>query len=215
MNVLATGGRARPDRPRPAPTAIMMSEKPDDCVLLLGIPATLEDFDSWRRGRRKSHFLETQCSSRVKFSNEIDGPLQQSLPMIVSLGCTVVTQVGSQEIRRAFEKRVVIVFSHWTSEGIELADGLMDISVFRECVPADYCGTVDLCACHPWGLADAIKGKAPNCLVHLVLDSITPSFWIEIIRLALVTINRYQMSYSQALGLVIQDVVKKGLRNAG
>jgi hypothetical protein len=186
------------------------THRPSDCVLLVGMPVSLSDYDDFKAGEFESDFLATWGSTRSKFFNEVCAPVHGALRDIRKYGSHVILRADEQSLRSAFQRDVVIVFSHWTKEGIELAQRMMPPEEFCAAIPERYRGVIDLCACNPENLVIGIKRRAPEATVKHSFVETTPEIWIEITRITLQALSRHELSYTKALDLVLRQIGRAG-----
>jgi hypothetical protein len=169
----------------------------------------MESFDRFRSGETASDFLARCCTSRSKFFNEVVEPLAYALPQIKRYGCLIVPKATTADIQRAFEKDVVIIFSHWAAQHLEVNGTLVGDETICDLVPAHYSGIIDICACQPDDhLVVGIKKKSPGATVKCTLTKITPAYWIEIIQLTLHLLHKHRLNYREASQLVIRQLFR-------
>lgn len=185
-------------------------QKPLDCTLIVGIPVLMEDFDRFKVGRINSDFLASSCTSRLKFFNEISLPVVSTLRKIKKYNCEILIRPRNQDVLSAFKKKVVIIFSHYNGELLELNGTLLSDKDFCRLVPPDYDGIIDLCACQPNAhLVVSLKQHVPRARIKHTIACITPAIWIEVIRLTIKHIAEYRLNYLEATNLVLQQILKK------
>ncbi|HUC81042.1 MAG TPA: hypothetical protein VMR70_09005 [Flavisolibacter sp.] len=188
----------------------MSTHEPQDCTLLIGIPSKMKDYDLYKEGLLESDFLKRCCSNRLKFFNEVVEPVQQALPNIKKYGCHVVQTVREEDFVQAFDKKVVIVFSHWDQNNLEVNGRMIPDNLFCQYIPTGYSGIIDICACQPEDhLVVCIKNRAPAATIKCTLTKITPAFWIEIIELTLLLLRRYKLNYREASMQVITQIFNR------
>jgi hypothetical protein len=184
-------------------------DKPEDCTLLIGIPISLQDYDQYKSGELQSDFLTRCCTTRVKFYNEVCEPVANSLGKITKYGCKICPKVSEYDIKNAFEKRVVIIFSHWDNKTLEVNGQMVPDASICNLIPKNFNGIIDVCACQPEDhFTVALKNQAPAATVKCTLTKITPAFWIEIIQLTLYLLRRYNIDYREASTLVLKQIFK-------
>ena len=185
---------------------LLTTHRPRDCALLVGIPVTMEDYRAYEGGALESDFLRQSGMTTAGFLSAVCEPVGESLERIRCYGASVATRVDEGKIADAFRRDVVVLLSHWSGDRIEVYGGMLPAAAFAARIPEDYAGVVDLCACHPEGLADAILARCPGATVKYTLVSTTASIWSEVVRLTLLLLRRHRMSYVEALQTVLSAV---------
>src|SRR5437660_4940776 len=141
---------------------------PKDCLLSFGIPTSREEFFEAKQNPNNRDFAVNHYASWAKYYSDIVGPLDLVEPAIRSIGVRTIHRLTLSEFRRLlFEDRVrvLIVFSHWSDESVEFAEGLHKVSEVIESIPKDYSGILDLGICHPECLYLGVLSSREGCLL--------------------------------------------------
>ena len=185
--------------------------KPADCAIAFGIPTSREAF-----------IVRRQRAAGDSFAGRLDWVRYERLVIRVyrdtlgqlerrkDFGLTVVHRATSQDLGRLFAStlRVVVLFSHWAGDEVELFDGFQGTDAVVARVPKDYSGLVDLCVCHPRGLPAAIKARAPGCRVRYTEGTHTASIWLafymQLFRLLWERERTYGQAFLEAMDHMLQ-----------
>lgn len=173
--------------------------KPKDCVIGIGLPLTQKGFFEDQKNLNKD-FVRNCCSTWTKYNHEIVNETNRVFPVLTDWGLKIKYELVSSEIRQLFDnKLVVIIFSHWKEDCIELYDGLIKIKDLVDQIPTNWNGIIDLCICHPKALVDLIDKERPKCLTRYSNRQATPAFWINFYLLLFKILNDNNKSYLLAL----------------
>jgi len=184
---------------------------PGNCSLLGGVPVSMEDYSKLCAGEIQSDFLQNCCHGRMKFYNEICIPVNNIIPKIKKLGCSVILNAREEDIQNVFSRfEVIILFSHWRDDHIEFNGRLIHNEELCSYIPSDFAGVIDLCACQPQdGLVVAIKQRAPACSIRCSLVQVTADLQLEIVNLSLGLVSKFKIGYLEATSLILQQIFKK------
>lgn len=148
-----------------------------------GIPTTERRFrDSLVNGcgpRRR--FVERFDGLLGPYVNEVIAPCQRFTSYFARLGVRVVhdlTLAGYSDLFRGDAVRVVILFSHFEDDAIELSDGFADAAAIVGATPEDFAGLLDLNVCHPRLLMPVLRQSRPRCDFRWVDTEMTPAVWL-------------------------------------
>lgn len=117
-----------------------------------------------------------------------------------------------------FDRRVVIVFAHkievpgFADGTIELWDGPASPAVLVNGTPIEFCGVVDLSVCNAYALSEAIERGRENCASPYLPYDAHPVVWSEIYRSVLQALERFEMSYLEALEKVLSEYRRQSAR---
>jgi hypothetical protein len=146
----------------------------------------------------------------MKFYNEVSYPVNKFLQKITKYNCQTFLKITELDINLAFKKPVVIIFSHWDSNCIEMNGLMFDDIAFCKLIPENFSGIIDICACQPKDhLVVSVKNRSPEATVKCTLTKITPAIWIEIICLTLYLLHKHKLNYREASELVLKQILKK------
>lgn len=177
--------------------------RPEDCALGFGIPTTEDAFLKARRDPRRE-FARKFCALG-QYRAKILRPVELNRPRLIALGAHVVEGMTSDAFGSLFGAgfNVVILFSHWKANGVELADGLIAIPELVDRVPADFVGVVDLCVCHPEKFTTALRAERPRCLVRYTEKPATPALWLSFYFFLFHQLKHRSLTYLEALDTTI------------
>jgi hypothetical protein len=189
---------------------------------VVGVPLTETSFQAALQdpGREfvARHMMRYAYPYEAYF-NKIIKPANLVLSRLSELQITV-TRESYLEVLRSlfatpFKYDVIILFSHWREgnkqypAGIELIDGFASAEIVASMIPSSFSGVIDLSACHPKGLRDAIHEKAPNCVVGSVSTSITPHFWLYTYQELFERLRARPVPYMDAFEKLVHDMVRE------
>src|SRR5262249_45343759 len=103
---------------------------------------------------------------------------------------------------------VIILFSHWKGDAVELFDSFADPRAFLEQVPDEFSGLLDLCICHPDKLAETLNRHRQNCLVKRITTTATPCFWLYFYWALFRQLKDDDLTYLAALEKVVKMFIK-------
>jgi hypothetical protein len=105
---------------------------------------------------------------------------------------------------------VFILFSHWSDNCIEFADGLRKVADVASIIPVNYDKILDLCVCRSEPLVSAVRGTRPHCLVRYVAErAVIPRDWLLFFMVLFRYLSDRRVSYIQALEVVVQEFLSK------
>jgi hypothetical protein len=188
--------------------------KPEDCVLCFGIPTTGDEFlrklecsDSGFASlfsKKYGHGPQGLNGYRREFLED----LEEIEPVLVNLDLQVVHETQLQDLRRLLCESnydVVIVFSHWEKNAIELADGFAQTTVLLDQIPQSFSGIIDLCVCNPEPLTTELRLSHPNVLIRYSKGKAKPYFWLYFYRVLFEHLKQQNVTYLKA----VEDVVRE------
>lgn len=154
--------------------------KPSDCTLVFGIAASVEEYERQRLKPDRYDFMSVL--DKEGYCMAVLNDMDRLLPAIAQTGARIETGVSLQgfgSLLRDPSRSVVTLFSHWKEDSVQFADGLMKIQQFIEMVPFDFRGVLDLCVCHPVGLAARLRAERPHIgFIKYIDTSATVSLWL-------------------------------------
>jgi hypothetical protein len=157
--------------------------RPENCVVGFGIPTTeraFRDSSASARGPRQ-RFVERYDGMLGPYLNEVIVPCQRFTSRFARLGVRVVhdlTLAGYSALFRGDGVQVVILFSHFEDDAIELSDGFADVAAIVGATPDDFAGFLDLNVCHPCRLMPILRQSRPRCDFRWVDEQVTPALWL-------------------------------------
>lgn len=144
-----------------------------------------------------------------KYYHQFIRELEFIKPKLIDTGLKIKHNLTLVDFHQMFNTYcVVVLFSHWKDDTVEFYDGLKNISEIVEGIPSDFHGILDLCVCHPDGLALLIRKKKPNCLVRYIPKKATPLFWLNFYLVLFTYLKSIDLPYLKALEDVIFELLK-------
>jgi hypothetical protein len=139
--------------------------EPRDCVIAFGIPVSLAEYRrDIEAGAR--HDFAKRVSTRWRYYQwAVVRHSDKLLPIMRENGARVVTNLTLAGFGACLADRTCSVFilvSHWTTHGVEFADGLATVDDVLASIPDEFDGILDLCVCHPDALVSRIRAAKPE-----------------------------------------------------
>jgi len=189
--------------------------KPYNCTIAFGIPISCDEWcderknsikgDRFAKSRfTKKFFIPNQYKQQVvEPYNKTIGLVPKELELKVITGLTLdkYTQAISSEQRMVF-----ILFSHWDGENIEFFDEFYNSEKLAQQIPNKK--IIDICACRPENLAQAIKKTRSDCFVQRSDQELIPAYWLHYY----VTFFRYLRDEELTYLLAVEKTVEFMLR---
>ena len=176
--------------------------RPEDCVLVFGIPTTQQGFFRHLSESSRHDFVPSVCPAWPAYERIVE-QFEVALPRISSFGVSVRHDVTFRQFSDSFsDARVVILFSHWVNDAIEFDDGLYHIDRVVSGVPPSYCGVIDLCVCHPDALVMSLRRERDNCLIKRSRSKARVSFWLQFYQILFHTLQKGELAYGDAVTMV-------------
>jgi len=175
--------------------------KPSQCIFAIGLPTSRAAFERDRRSELKD-FVPKRLPSWLRYTHEIILPFRHYLPHYRKLGVQVVEEVDETTLRSLFSENshaVLILFSHFTDQHVELSDRMVSVTRFVELVPEGFDGIIDLCVCHPDGLPFRLRDERPASSIKFTHREATTAAWLAMYRVMFELLKRCEMSYAKGL----------------
>ena len=139
---------------------------PSECTILFAIPTDEETFREHARTPHRRDYVVNRVRSWPRYHYQFVRHFTQVERFLRSLGVTLRANAALTSLTSACSSsQVVIVFAHWTREGVELDDGVTTLDAFVEAVPNLFGGILDLCVCHPLPLVLKLRTDR-RCLIR-------------------------------------------------
>ena len=184
--------------------------KPENCVMAFGIPITKEDFLKDLKNPYKD-FARRFKGGWTQYYHQIVSNSDTILPEIRKYGAEIQT-IASDRFRNIFKENkydIIILFSHWQKDTIELYDKAVGITEIVQLIPYEFNGIIDLCVCHPEKLTIALRKERPNCLIRYAQNKATPFIWLYFYLFLFKQLQAKDVNYLEALELTIQKFLNK------
>lgn len=185
--------------------------KPINCVLAFGIPTSREGFVEWE-GRPEKDFVQGFLGGWPQYDHLVVSIFNSIEPVLREWKVTVIQDLTVAGLGSLFRNRfdVIILFSHWKGDAVELFDGFVDPCGFLKQVPEEFSGLIDLCVCHPCALTLALRRYRNKCLVKDITTKATPGFWLYFYLALFKLLKDEDLTYLAALERVVDMFIKKG-----
>lgn len=150
--------------------------------IAFGIPTTREEFFQ-SFSPPVSDYTRRWLGGWGQYRAQFVADLEMVTPDLERDGVAIVRKLRLPQLSGLFTKyRVVVLFSHWTSDGVEFFDGLASTERILSQIPPTYDGVFDLCVCHPIGLVQKLLNQRPPYFVKWVQHEATPHYWLYFYR---------------------------------
>ena len=209
--------------------------EPGRCALVFAIPTSREAFFSDVAAPEKEL---AKLHSWGQYYREVISVCERVVPAIKRSGVQVYKDGTAACLTELFEKERVaclVLFAHWMEPNkaveaeslspvqgqkrstlletaqdacIELSDGPVTINEFVQMVPGGFRGVIDLCVCHPAGLAEALAKSRPNCDVKHITKQATPRFWLFFYLALFKYLERKNTTYQAAVERIFDELRK-------
>jgi hypothetical protein len=150
--------------------------------IAFGIPTTREEFFQ-SFSPPVSDYTRHWLGGWGQYRTQFVADLETVTPDLKQAGVAIVRRLRLEELAGLFAKyRVVVLFSHWTADGIEFFDGMASTERILPQIPSTYDGVFDLCVCHPVGLVQKLLAQRPRYFVKYVQHEAAPHYWLYFYR---------------------------------
>lgn len=174
--------------------------KPASCALAFGIPTTQEGF---LRACENPHADFAKCflGGWAQYHAQFVVDVEVVEPVLRKWGVTILHDASLADFARivAGSFDVVILFSHWKDDAVELCDGLETISTLLDAVPPAFAGILDLCVCHPLALVTQLHLHRPACIVKYLPTEAAPHYWMYFYRTLFSQLRNRDLTYLTAI----------------
>lgn len=188
---------------------------PEHCVVAIGLPSTREGFI--RSAETSSEaYVHQYLGGWEQYSAQWLLPLQNFIGKCETFGATVLNEATFESMKSCFRHpglSAFVLMSHWGDSGIECADRFASIQQFVGMVPDKFEGVVDLCVCHPEGLASELLRERPNCLVRFTPKKVSPLWWLLYFEGLFRILSNGKLSYIQAYEQLNLELARKVMGN--
>jgi hypothetical protein len=179
----------------------MSNINPEKYAIVVSIPLTQQEFIEAHDDSVYRDLAQRQGISWPRYHKALTRPFEKVAPAFEKLGVTIMRSATLNNFHSVFRKpgvSTVILVSHWQQDTVEFFDGMKPIAEIADGIPTDFDGLLDLCVCHPLGLAKLIKELRPNCLVKLTNTEVKPVIWFQFYRCLFHFLAKEELSYLDA-----------------
>ena len=161
---------------------------PAACVIAYALPTSEQEFGE--KSRAGSDYVSAFAGGWPQYRATCD-LMRLSIDTCRRHRATVLERLTAAQLDSLFLFDTVILFAHSVDQdvcsgarsspgGIELWDRYVGDSEMVAAVPEGYQGTIDLCACHPIALVQALKAQRRSASVKYEPNLLLPGIWAEI-----------------------------------
>ena len=188
---------------------------PDECVVVFGIPTSKTGFVRHLGQRSRHDFVPNVCPAWPAYERLVE-QIELAIPRINSFGVDLRQDATlSQFAEVFFNKRVVILFTHWANDRVEFDDGLHRIDTVAAAVPETYDGVIDLCVCHPDELVMTLRRDRPACLIKRTRSKARVSFWLQFYQVLFRVLTDRHVTYSEAVAITATSLMGTEIDTVG
>jgi hypothetical protein len=192
-----------------------MSEimKPRACAVAFALPTSEADF-VWSEEQPYSDYAKRfKAGGWAQYQASCEH-LQRCIQGYLNIGVGLVHErLRLGDWGNLFQQyRVVILFAHsikpdapGNRQSVELWNCRASVDQLVNAIPAGFDGVIDLSACRPFDLAEAIERCRPNCSVYIVPHDVHPVIWAEIYSTIFRVLDRFELSYLEAVEKVVTE----------
>lgn len=169
-----------------------------DWTFVLGVPDTQSGFKRACANAEYCVFYENWPDYEQRFVRLVKkyfDPLEQAGLNVVR-DASVAKFVGQLKGTRG-----VLLFSHCNRERgtIEFSNGMTPYADIAASIDPRFCGLVDVSACAPDGIHEAIQARAPECAVRATMGTVRPAQWLPFHAFCLTEFGSRPCSYAHAI----------------
>jgi hypothetical protein len=180
-------------------------EKP--YCIAFGIPTTREEFFQ-SFSPPVSDYTRRWLGGWGQYRAQFVVDLETVTPDLERSGVTIVRKLRLPQLSVLFAKyRVIVLFSHWTADGIEFFDGMASAERILPQIPSTYDGVFDLCVCHPDALVRKLLVQRPRYFVKYVQDEAAPQYWLYFYRDIFGYMHTVKCDYPEAFEIIFKAYI--------
>lgn len=191
---------------------------PAHCTVVIGLPCTRRGFEHSMRASDEA-YARQYPGGWDQYLVQWLAPMNQFARAAQSLGVNLVQEVSPATFKASFlrpDLAVLVLMSHWSADAVEMDGGFTSVRDLVDMVPDRFDGVLDLCICHPDGLAAALVREKPACLVRFKPRTVSPLWWLHYFEGLFRMLASGKFTYVQAYELInlelAERVSKHGLR---
>ncbi len=173
--------------------------KPSQCAWVLGLPVTKDDFYA-SQARATSDYTK-RFWHWPDYRREFLDDYESLRELLLSCGVHVTENATLDEFRDVWHEDIlaVVLFSHWSADGIEYRNGIETIDAIAKAIPTTSIATLDLCVCRPQGLVDHLESSHPTLLKRAIWELAEPKIWFMFYKALFMVLSGGQHSYPAAI----------------
>jgi len=170
------------------------------CAVAFAPSLTRDEFMAELYASNKD-FARTCCPIWSKYRSDVIKPWARSSRRFRALGVQVVLPATFQAFSEAFKpcREVVVLVAHWGDSCVEFSDGTVPYHRVAEAIPPGWRGILDLCVCHPDGLAKELKAKNSTCIVRYSNRRASLDLWLKVYEGFFTTMVQCEIDYLDAV----------------
>jgi hypothetical protein len=191
---------------------------PAHCTVVIGLPCTQRGFDRSVRASDQA-YARQYPGGWDQYWVQWLAPMNHFARAAHSLGVNLVQEASLATLEASFlrpDLAVLVLVSHWSADAVEMGDGFASVRDLVDMVPDRFAGVLDLCICHPDGLAAALVREKPACRVRFKPRKVSPLWWLHYFEGLFRMLASGKFTYVQAYELInlelAERVSKHGLR---
>jgi hypothetical protein len=174
---------------------------PGDCTFVFCLPL---DRAAFRRTAANPASYAAQYKGGWYQYEELFGKgAAKSLREYKRLGVEVLEGATGKAFGELFlgnRRKVIVLFSHWHTTGVEFADRFWNDAELTDLLPANANGILDLCVCHPLELVRRVARERKGVRMCWTDERRTPLLWFQFYDSLFRVLSKGNYSYIEAFG---------------
>ena len=188
---------------------------PAHCTVVIGLPCTRPGFEHSVRTSDNA-YARQYPGGWDQYCVQWLTPMNQFARAAQSLGVKLVPEASAATLKASFHRpdlAVLVLLSHWSAHAVEMAGGFASVADLVDMVPDRFDGVLDLCICHPDGLAAALVREKPACLVRFKPRKVSPLWWLPYFEGLFRMLASGKFTYVQAYELINLELAERMTKN--
>lgn len=189
--------------------------KPDDCAFLLGLPVTKEGF--YRSQKTGTASYTKRFLDWPEYCREFLDDYRLLRAKLVQLGVHLVEHSSLDDFNDvwSYGYHAVVLFSHWSNDGIEYRDGFVSLEDVAAAIPDKILCTLDLCVCHPQRLVEMLNVTHRSLLTKSIWHKADPKYWCMFYEAFFVLLESKEISYPDGIDEIASAFMTRTARTTG
>ncbi|HSZ62581.1 MAG TPA: hypothetical protein VK828_12340 [Terriglobales bacterium] len=184
------------------------AEKP--YCIAFGIPTTRQEFIR-SQAASESDYSKRWLGGWGQYRAQFVSDLEIVAPDMEHAGVELVRGLRVGKLSSLFfNRRVVVLFSHWAGDKVEFFDGMASVEIIMAEIPAGYDGVLDLCVCHPIALVEKLLARRPAYLVKYLRQEAAPHYWLYFYRDIFRYMSAQNVDYLKAFEVIAKAHITLG-----
>ncbi|MEJ7804548.1 MAG: hypothetical protein WKG03_01315 [Telluria sp.] len=177
---------------------------PVHCTVVIGLPCTRQGFERSLRGSDDA-YARQYPGGWDQYCVQWLTPMSHFARAAQSLHVNLVPEASPATLKASFNRPDLAV--------VEMAGGFASVRDLVDMVPDRFDGVLDLCICHPDGLAAALVREKPACLVRFKPRKVSPLWWLHYFEGLFHMLASGKFTYAQAYELINLELAERMTKN--